>query len=155
MTLSAAMERFTAMYEAEIGGVRFSPLPAYAIGAAEEPPSGGRRPTVRSATVFCMAGAIAADRRRARGVPGRIILKAVPAVGVGESSSPRTSGSTPREAASSCGRVSPYHWPARLIHILAGAVALLVGPAQFLPAVRRHRRLHRTLGRSRCRPRCR
>lgn len=43
----------------------------------------------------------------------------------------------------------PFHWPVLLTHILTGAVALLIGPAQFLPVVRRrHPRLHRMLGRA-------
>lgn len=39
------------------------------------------------------------------------------------------------------------HWPLLVTHIFTGGVAVVIGPLQFLPALRRRRRLHRTLGR--------
>ncbi len=43
-------------------------------------------------------------------------------------------------------RTFEAHRLAILTHIFASAVALLVGPWQFLPAVRRQRQVHRRLG---------
>ncbi|MFF1610159.1 DUF2306 domain-containing protein [Amycolatopsis sp. NPDC058278] len=40
------------------------------------------------------------------------------------------------------------HYAVLVAHIFTAAVALVLGPLQFMPAVRARRRLHRTLGRS-------
>ncbi|MER7279189.1 DUF2306 domain-containing protein [Dactylosporangium sp. NPDC000244] len=39
------------------------------------------------------------------------------------------------------------HYAVLVVHIFTAAVALVIGPLQFMPAVRARRRLHRTLGR--------
>lgn len=40
------------------------------------------------------------------------------------------------------------HYALLVVHVLTAMVALVLGPLQFLPAVRRHRWLHRLLGRA-------
>jgi uncharacterized membrane protein len=39
------------------------------------------------------------------------------------------------------------HWYVLVVHIFAAPVALVLGPLQFVPAIRAHRRVHRAIGR--------
>lgn len=39
------------------------------------------------------------------------------------------------------------HYSVLVVHIFTAAVALVLGPLQFMPKVRAHKRIHRTLGR--------
>lgn len=94
-----------------------------------------------------MAEVVAADRARTRGVPKRIILMAVLALGVGVAIMAPYLGLNPADSRIDLREGVPFHWPVLLTHILTGGVALLVGPVQFVPAVRRYPRIHRTLGR--------
>ncbi|MEV0082823.1 DUF2306 domain-containing protein [Saccharopolyspora sp. NPDC050642] len=43
---------------------------------------------------------------------------------------------------------SEAHWILLLVHIFTAAVALVLGPLQFIPALRARRRLHRAVGRA-------
>lgn len=88
-----------------------------------------------------------AHRTRTRKVARRIVVMAVLALGVGGVIVAPYLGLDPAASRVGLRPGVTLHWPVLVTHIFAGTVALVTGVPQFIPAVRRHRRLHRALGR--------